>query len=57
MSKDFCMDCGMVLSPHTNICAVCGFDNTYDEYLDLPPDLDQVIDLTDDSMPEHHPGF
>jgi uncharacterized OB-fold protein len=27
MSKDFCMDCGVLLAPDTGICPVCGFDN------------------------------
>ncbi len=29
MSKDLCLDCGMLLSPNTGVCAVCGFDNNF----------------------------
>lgn len=45
MSKDFCLDCGMLLSPNTSICYVCGFDNAIDDDFDIP----QVpVDLLED---------
>jgi hypothetical protein len=57
MSKDFCMDCGMLLSPHTSICSVCGHDNNYDDLSDITLDMDQLIDMNDDFVPEYYPGF
>jgi RNA polymerase subunit RPABC4/transcription elongation factor Spt4 len=57
MSKDFCMDCGMLLSPHTSICAVCGFDNSFDDFSDIALDIDQLVDLNEEFVPDHYPGF
>ena len=57
MSKDFCMDCGMLLSPHTRICSVCGYNNDYDHFSDIALDIDQLIDPSDDLIPENYPGF
>jgi len=59
MSKDFCTDCGVLLSPHTRICSVCGFDNNYDDY----DELDHIFDddpsavFNDEFVPENYPGF
>ncbi len=66
MSKDFCMDCGMLLSPRTSICSVCGFDNTvgvdgaHDDYAGLPYELDhmgQMFEMNDALVPENYPGY
>lgn len=57
MSKNFCMDCGMLLSPHTSICSVCGHDNNYDDFSDISLDIDQLIDVDDGYVPEYYPGF
>ncbi|WP_457552834.1 hypothetical protein [Desulfobacula sp.] len=57
MSNDFCKGCGMLLSPHTNICSVCGFNNNYENYSDIEPDIDELIDLDDEFAPENYPGF
>ena len=57
MSKDFCMDCGMLLSPHTSICSVCGFDNTLDGFSDIALDIDQLLETNDDFISENHLGF
>ena len=58
MSKDFCADCGVLLSPHTSICSVCGFDNNDNNYDDLGIILeDPLADLNDDFVPENYPGF
>ncbi len=58
MSNDFCMDCGMLLSPHTSTCSVCGYDNNYDDYYsDIALGMDQLIDLSDEFIPENYPGF
>ena len=55
MSKDFCMNCGMLISPKTSICAGCGFDNNYDDYSDIALDIDQLINAEDDFVPENYP--
>ncbi|WP_022664153.1 hypothetical protein [Desulfospira joergensenii] len=57
MSKDFCMDCGMLLSPDTNICSVCGFDNNDDDHPDISLDIPHLIDSNDGFVPENYPGF
>ena len=57
MYKDFCMDCGMLLSPHTSICFVCGCDNAYNDFSDIALDIDQLIDTNDDIVPENYPGL
>ena len=41
MSQDFCMDCGVLL-PLDGVCAVCGFNNGFDdaiEDLSLPDEF------------------
>ena len=55
MSKDCCMDCGMLLSPNTNVCSVCGFDNKEED----DPNLffDAVPYSSEDFVPENYPGF
>ncbi|WP_300461460.1 hypothetical protein [Desulfobacula sp.] len=57
MSKDFCMDCGMLLSPHTSVCSVCGYDNNYDDFSDITLDIDQLLYSNDEFVPDHYPGF
>jgi hypothetical protein len=57
MSKDFCMDCGMLLSPHTSICSDCGYDNNYDDFSDITLDIDQLIDSNDEFVTDQYPGF
>ncbi len=55
MSNEFCLDCGMLLSPNTSLCAGCGFDNNYED--DIAMDIDQLIDMSEDFIPENYPGF
>lgn len=57
MSKDFCMDCGMLLSSHTSTCSVCGYSNSYDGFSDIAFEIDQLIDTNVDIVPENYPGF
>ncbi|SDU20708.1 MULTISPECIES: hypothetical protein [Desulfobacula] len=57
MSNDFCMDCGMLLSPYTRICSVCGYDNNYNDFSDIELDMDKLINVNDDFVPEHYPEF
>jgi len=57
MSKDFCNDCGMLLSPHKSVCSVCGNDNNYDDFSDITLDIDQLVNLNDDFVPDQYPGF
>ena len=56
MSKDFCMDCGMLLSPHTSVCHVCGYDNNYDEFYDIMLGIDPIDDVEGGCILEHYPG-
>ena len=56
MSKD-CKDCGMLLSPNTSICAVCGFDNNHDDYSDIALDMEHLIMKNNDFAPENYPGL
>ena len=59
MSKDFCMDCGVFLSPYSTICDVCGFDNGLSDYgyQDLNGLEDYFIDMGEEVVPENYPGF
>ena len=57
MSQDFCMGCGVLLSIHSKICPVCGFDNSFDQYQDIPLDEEFLIDDIDDFVPENYPGY
>lgn len=52
MSKDFCMDCGMLLSSKSNICKVCGLDNSENDYSDIALDINYLIDANDDFVQE-----
>ncbi|GEM_PF-565768 len=60
MSKDLCLDCGMLLSPRSRICSVCGFDN---DAWDNPEtalrtnDPDSFMDFGEEAAPENYPGF
>lgn len=55
MSNDFCMDCGMLLSPNSSICSVCGFDNKEENDPDLFFDAGMYAE--ERYIPENHPGF
>jgi len=57
MSDDFCMDCGTLLEPHTRICPVCGFDNSFDQEQEIPIDGALLNDIIDDFIPENYPGY
>tara|TARA_B100000614_G_scaffold239404_1_gene238919 strand:- start:848 stop:1021 length:174 start_codon:yes stop_codon:yes gene_type:complete len=57
MSGDFCLDCGMTLSPESTVCSVCGFDNQIDRNKDIPVGADTLVDYYDEVSPEVHPGF
>lgn len=57
MSKDFCMDCGMLLSPNTSICSSCGFDNDFDYSEPLSLDLVHQITGYENPAPENYPGY
>lgn len=57
MSLDFCLDCGMLLSPYTGLCAVCGFDNNFDDYSDISLDIDHLKNEHDNVVPENYSGF
>ena len=50
------MDCGMLLSPRSRVCQVCGFDNNYDAR-DLHPGEDSFTVSYDEVTPENYPGF
>ena len=60
MSKELCLDCGMLLSPRSRVCSVCGFDN---DACDNPEkgfksnDPDSWMDFHDETVPESYPGF
>ncbi len=53
MSYDFCLGCGVLLSPHVYDCPICGFDNSFGEYHeDLIVDDTFLNGLNDDFTPE-----
>ena len=54
MSKDFCMDCGVLLAPDTGICPVCGFDNHQAMGPESPSGDAVLLDvLSDHVIPEN----
>ena len=48
MSYDFCLGCGVLLSPHVHKCPICDFDNSFDEYGNILIPDDLLADLSDD---------
>ncbi|MCP4021891.1 MAG: hypothetical protein GY729_08615 [Desulfobacteraceae bacterium] len=57
MSKNFCKDCGMLLSPKSTICTVCGFENNFDQDQALIIEKEYKNTMTDDHVPSYKPGF
>lgn len=60
MSKESCLDCGMLLSPRNRICSVCGFDNDAWENPETgfrTNDPEVWMDLREEMIPENYPGF
>ena len=59
MPGDVCKDCGMMLSPDTSLCPVCGFDNRYDARADADYNADLGMQLYggDECAPENYPGL
>jgi uncharacterized Zn finger protein (UPF0148 family) len=58
MSQDFCKDCGVLLSPNTSICPVCGFDNNYEQDRYIPADEEWWMpEYYDDTVPDNYPGY
>lgn len=55
MSYDFCLGCGVLLSAHVYECPICGFDNSFGRYNDLPMDDDFLSELRDDFNLEDDP--
>ena len=60
MSKDLCLDCGMLLSPGSRLCSVCGFDNEAWENPETnigSKDPDYWMVFREEVVPESYPGF
>ena len=57
MPKEVCMDCGMLLSPHSSICTVCGFDNNSKRPEDNRPELILPNTSIHRPAPENYPGY
>ena len=57
MTKDFCKDCGMLLSPHTSLCSVCGFDNKYDDDFDTVLESTPLIKVSNNYESDHRPAL
>ena len=57
MSYDNCLGCGVLLAPHVYECPICGYDNSFGQYFEIPVD-DQFLNDFDDSFnPENEPGY
>lgn len=56
MSKDICMDCGMILPANQKICTVCGFDNGHQDR-EASSFTEYPTDFPEDVAPENYPGF
>ena len=57
MSKEICKDCGMLLSPHSNVCTVCGYDNSQTRPEDRRPELTLPNFSPNTPAPENYPGY
>ena len=57
MSKEICKDCGMLLSPHSNVCTVCGYDNSQTRPEDRRPELTLPNFTPNTPAPENYPGY
>lgn len=52
MSYDYCLGCGVLLSPTVYDCPVCGYDNSFDQYHDILIDDDFLNNFNDTFTPE-----
>ena len=52
MSYDYCLGCGVLLSPIVYECPVCGYDNSFDQYHDILIDDDFLNDFNETFTPE-----
>ncbi len=55
MMKKCCKDCGMMLSPNTHVCPVCGYDNSSNERFDDEFYVNRYLDFGDKFIPDHYP--
>jgi len=58
MSYDNCLGCGVLLTS-TNVykCTVCGYDNSFGQYYDIPIDDEFLNDFNDNFNPEEEAGY
>lgn len=55
MTHDFCLGCGVLLPQRIYDCPICGFDNSFGEYRDLPINesfLNELSELSDEFSPD-----
>ena len=52
MSYDYCLDCGVLLSPNGYDCPVCGYDNRFGQDADIPIDDAFLNDFNDTFTPD-----
>jgi len=52
MSYDYCLGCGVLLSPIVYECPVCGYDNSFEQYHDILIDDDFLNDFNETFTPE-----
>ena len=57
MSNENCLGCGVLLPPFVYECPICGYDNSFDQYHDIPIDDEFLNDFNDTFNPENEPGY
>ena len=54
MTCDFCLGCVVLLPQYVYECPICGFDNSFGGYQDIPMDDTFLNDLSDDFNPDEN---
>lgn len=57
MSYDNCLGCGVSLPPNVYECTICGYDNSFGQYHDIPFDDEFLNDFNDTFNPEEEPEY
>jgi len=52
MSYDNCLGCGVLLPPKGYECHLCGYDNSFGQYYDIPIDDEFLNNFNDTFNPE-----
>ena len=57
MPENKCIDCGVFLQPHTEICPACGVRNCFEAAPDVKTPDEYSMSAYDNQVPENYPGY